>query len=59
MRGLLSYFLITLTGNDLNNISVIKVSNHKDGCKHAWTADYKYPVLQCENSPFPIKMQLS
>ena len=23
------------------------------------TADYKYPVLDCENLPFPIQMQLS
>ena len=23
------------------------------------TADYKYPVPDCENLPFPIQMQLS
>ena len=59
MRGLLSYFSITLRGNDLENISLKKVWNHRGVYKHAWTADYKYPVLQCENLLFPIKMQLS
>ena len=24
-----------------------------------WTADYKYPVPDCENLPFPIQIQLS
>ena len=24
-----------------------------------WTADYKYPVRDCENLPFPIQIQLS
>ena len=24
-----------------------------------WTADYKYPVMACENLPFPIQIQLS
>ena len=24
-----------------------------------WTADYKYPVPDCENLPFPIRVQLS
>ena len=24
-----------------------------------WTADYKYPVRDCENLPFPIQVQLS
>ena len=24
-----------------------------------WTADYKYPVPDCEKLPFPIQMQLS
>ena len=23
---------------------------------NTWTGDYKYPVAQCENLPFPIKM---
>ena len=26
---------------------------------NTWTADYKYPVPDCENLPFPIQMQLS
>ena len=25
---------------------------------NTWTADYKYPVLDCENLPFPIQIQL-
>ena len=26
---------------------------------NTWTADYKYPVRDCENLPFPIQIQLS
>ena len=26
---------------------------------NTWTADYKYPVPECENLPFPIQIQLS
>ena len=26
---------------------------------NTWTADYKYPVPDCENLPFPIQIQLS
>ena len=26
---------------------------------NTWTADYKYPVPDCENLPFPIQMELS
>ena len=26
---------------------------------NTWTADYKYPVPDCENLPFPIQLQLS
>ena len=26
---------------------------------NTWTADYKYPVPDCENLPFPIQVQLS
>ena len=26
---------------------------------NTWTADYKYPVLDYENLPFPIQIQLS
>ena len=26
---------------------------------NTWTADYKYPVPDCENLPFPIEIQLS
>ena len=26
---------------------------------NTWTADYKYPVPDCENLPFPIQMKLS
>ena len=26
---------------------------------NTWTADYKYPVTDCENLPFPIQIQLS
>ena len=26
---------------------------------NTWTADYKYPVPDCENFPFPIQIQLS
>ena len=26
---------------------------------NTWTADYKYPVPDCENYPFPIRVQLS
>ena len=26
---------------------------------NTWTADYKNPVPDCENSPFPIQVQLS
>ena len=26
---------------------------------NTWTADYKYPVMDCENLPFPIQIQLS
>ena len=59
MRRLLSYFSITLRENDLENVSLIKVSNHRGFSKQAWTADYKYPVLECENLQFPIQMQLS
>ena len=25
---------------------------------NTWTADYKYPVLDCENLLFPIQIQL-
>ena len=25
---------------------------------NTWTADYKYPVPDCENLPFPIEIQL-
>ena len=26
---------------------------------NTWSADYKYPVTDCENLPFPIQIQLS
>ena len=26
---------------------------------NTWNADYKYPVTDCENLPFPIQIQLS
>ena len=26
---------------------------------NTWTADYKYPVTDCENLPFPMQIQLS
>ena len=26
---------------------------------NTWTADYKYPFLDCENLPFPIRVQFS
>ena len=26
---------------------------------NTWTADYKYPVPDCENLPFPIQIQVS
>ena len=26
---------------------------------NTWTADYKYPITDCENWPFPMQIQLS
>ena len=58
MRALLSEFSTTLRRTDSEKDSFIEVWNHKSVCNHTWTADYKYPVPDCEYLPFPIQMQL-
>ena len=58
MRALLPYFLITVRRYNLENISLIEVSIHRVFV-NTWTADYKYPVLDCENLSFPIEIQFS
>ena len=57
-RALLPYFFITVRRNNLENISLIDVWNHRVFV-NIWTADYRYPVPDCENLSFPIQIQLS
>ena len=47
-----------LTRTDLGKAPLIQVWNHKSVCNHTWSADYKYPVLDCEYLAFPIEIQL-
>ena len=54
MRALLPYFFITVRRNNLENISVIEVWNHRVFV-NTWTVDYKYPVPDCENLSFLFK----
>ena len=58
MRALLPYFFITVRRINLENISPTEVWNHRVFV-NTWTADYKYPVPDCENLPFPIQIQFS
>ena len=54
MRVILPYFLITMRRNNLDNISLIEGWNHRVFV-NTWTADYKYPLPDFGNLPFPIK----
>ena len=51
-------FFLIVRRNDLENISVIEFEII-GVFANTWTADYKYPVTDCENLPFPIQIQLS
>ena len=58
MRALLPDFFITVRKNDLENIS--RIEFEIIGLfANTWTANYKYPVTDCENLQFPIQIQLS
>ena len=62
MRALLPYFFITVRRNDLEIImKIFPLSNFEiiGLFANTWTADYKYPVTDCENLPFPMQIQLS
>ena len=43
--------------NDLENISLIEFEI-MGLFSNTWTADYKYPVMDRENLPFSIQIQL-
>ena len=57
MRALLPYFLLIVRRNDLENISLIEFEII-GLFSNTWTADYKYPVMDRENLPFSIQIQL-
>ena len=58
MREPFPYFSITLKRNNLENISVIEFEIN-GLFVNTWTADYNYPVPDCENLQFRIQIQLS
>ena len=58
MTGLLSYFSITLTGIQLENVFLSDMSNLRTFV-NTLTADDNYSLRNSQNLPQPIQMQLS
>ena len=58
MRAILPYFFITVRRNNLENISLIEVWNHRVFVNRR-TPDYKYRVPDCETLPLPIQIMFS
>ena len=58
MTAPLAYFFLIVRRNNLENFSQIEFEII-GLFANTWTADYKYPVTDCENLPFPIQIQFS
>ena len=52
-------FFLSLWGEMIRKISPLTKFQILEVFVNTLTADYKYPVPDCENLPFPIQMQLS